>query len=517
MNGTDLFERGVRERPDDPAILYFEQEISFGAAAERAWGLAAALGELGLRPSDRLAVMLQNDPETAIAIHAAWHLGLIVTTLNPMSREREARNQLLDSGARAVVCLAELHPVATAAAEGTAVEHVIAVAGPGGAAIPPGALEFDRLASAGQRTEPAALPPDSPAFLAYTSGTIGTPKGAIVTHAAVVHNAEAMTEWWGLGEGDVTVALAPLFHITGLICHLATARASRTPLLLLHRFEPDECLRQVERRRGTFAIGPLTAYIAMLESPEFGRRDISSLSKVASGGAPVYPAVVERWERLTGAYIHNTYGLTESAAPSHMVPRERRAPIDAASGALSIGVTIPDTESKVMSLEGEREAEVGEVGQIVTRGAAVFPGYWERPEETAVALREGWLQTGDVGKRDADGWFYLVDRIKDMIVASGYKIWPRDVEEVLFRHPDVQEAAVVGVPDPYRGETVLAYVVLRDGGGASAEQLIVHCREQMAVYKAPREVRFVAELPKTSSGKTLRRALREGTLSNFRG
>jgi len=180
-------------------------------------------------------------------------------------------------------------------------------------------------------------------------------------------------------------------------------------------------------------------------------------------------------------------------------------------------VTISNTESKVMSLEGDREAEEGEIGQIVTRGAAVFPGYWERPEESAVALHDGWLQTGDVGKRDAQGWFFLVDRIKDMIVASGYKVWPRDVEEVLFRHPDVQEAAVVGVPDSYRGETVLAYVVLREGAGASAEQLIVHCREQIAVYKAPREVRFVAELPKTTSGKTLRRNLREDALSNSRG
>jgi long-chain acyl-CoA synthetase len=512
VTGADLFERGVRERPDDPAIFYFEQEVSFGAAAESAWGLAAALRELGLGPGERIALMLQNDPETAIAIHAAWHLGLIVTTINPMSRERETRQQLLDSGTRAAVCLADLHPVLAAAAQGTAVEHVVAVAGPEGAVIPPGALDFAQLAAPGARPDPVAVAPDSPAFLAYTSGTTGTPKGAIVTHAAVLHNAEVMTAWWGLGEGDVTVAVAPLFHITGLICHLATARASCTPLLLMHRFEPGECLSQIERRRGSFAIGPLTAYIAMLESPEFGRRDISSLTKVASGGAPVYPAVVERWEQLTGAYIHNTYGLTESAAPSHMVPREGRAPVDAASGALSIGVTIPDTESKVMSLEGEREAEDGEIGQIVTRGAAVFPGYWGRPEESAVALREGWLQTGDVGKRDAEGWFYLVDRIKDMIIASGYKVWPRDVEDVLFRHPEVQEAAVVGVPDEYRGETVLAYVVLREGAAAGAEQLIAHCREQMAVYKAPREVRFVAELPKTTSGKTLRRALREGAV-----
>jgi long-chain acyl-CoA synthetase len=515
VDGRELFELGVHERPEEAAIFYFEQEIGFRVAAERAWGLAERLrGELGLQPGDRLALMAQNDPAVPIAVHAAWHCGLIVTTINPMSRERETRNQLLDAGARAVICLEELHPTLAGALAGTAVEHVVTVAGPEGTGTPAGAIDFEALAAPGERPEPAALQEADPAFLAYTSGTTGPPKGAIVTHAAVVHNAQVMSDWWGLGEGDVTVALAPLFHITGLVCHLASARASRTPLLLMHRFEPAECLRQIERRRGSFSIGPLTAYIAMLECPSFGERDISSLTKVASGGAPVYPAVVERWRERTGAYMHNTYGLTETAAPSHMVPAGQRAPVDAASGALSIGISIPDTESKVMSLEGGEEVADGEVGQILTRGAAVFPGYWGRRQESAEALHDGWLETGDVGKRDAEGWFYLVDRIKDMIVASGYKIWPRDVEDVLFRHPAVQEAAVVGVPDSYRGETVLAYVVLRQGAEAGAAELIEHCRTEMAVFKAPREVRFVAELPKTTSGKTLRRNLREDAVSD---
>jgi long-chain acyl-CoA synthetase len=223
----------------------------------------------------------------------------------------------------------------------------------------------------------------------------------------------------------------------------------------------------------------------------------------------VYPAVVERWEKATGVYMHNTYGLTETAAPSHLVPAGARAPVDAESGALSIGVPIPGTESRIVSVDDGSELGPDEIGEILTRGPAVTPGYWGRPQETAEALDDGWLHTGDVGKRDADGWFYLVDRIKDMINVSGYKVWPRDVEDVLYQHPDVLESCVVGVADAYRGERVRAYVALRPGADATPEDLIAHCRRVLAVYKAPREVVVLDEIPKTQSGKALRRELRE--------
>jgi long-chain acyl-CoA synthetase len=549
-NGNELFERGVAARPEEPGLLYFDTTISFRDAAERAWALAAALRGLGLRPGERLALMLQNGPATVIAIHAAWHVGAVVTAINPMSKPAEVRHQLIDSGARIVVCLESLHPVVLEAlgpgdeadtapgGAAPAVEQVITVSelawldsmppaliGSRRRACP-GALDLETLCAEPAEPRPAAVDPDSPALLAYTSGTTGTPKGAIVTHRALIHNGEAMRDWGDLGEGDVTVAMAPLFHITGLVCHLAAARASATPLLLMHRFEPGEFLRLVERRRGTYVIGPLTAFIALLEHPDFGRRDLASLTKVASGGAPVFPAVVDRWESLTGNYLHNTYGLTESAAPSHLVPRGERAPVDPESGALSIGRPIADTESKIVLVDDERqaapgeatpageevEAAPGELGEIVTRGPAVTPGYWGRPEETAHAIRDGWLHTGDVGRRDADGWFYIVDRIKDMIVVSGYKVWPRDVEDALYAHPAVQEAAVVGEPDDYRGETVAAHVVLRPGEDATVEELIAHCRERLAVYKAPHVVHLVDELPKTASGKVLRRELRTGAV-----
>ena len=528
-NGNGLFERAVAARPDDPGILYFDAAISFRAAAEQAWALATSLRGLGLGPGDRVALMLQTGPAVPIAIHAVWHLGGVATAINPMSKAGEVGHQLRDSGARAVICLEGHHATVAEAAAGTAVEHLITVSEldwleeiPPALADSrrlecPGALRLLDLCAGPAAADPAPVEPDSPALLAYTSGTTGTPKGAIVTHAALIHNGEAMSAWGELGPGDVTVAMAPLFHITGLVCHLATARASATPLLLMHRFEPAEFLRLVERWRGTYVIGPLTAFIALLEHPDLGTRDFSSLTKVASGGAPVFPAVVERWESLTGNYIHNTYGLTETTAPSHMVARGERAPIDPESGALSIGRPIADTDSKILAFAeeggapGERaEAPDGDLGEIATRGPAVTPGYWGRPEETAAAIQGGWLHTGDVGKRDADGWFYIVDRIKDMIVVSGYKVWPRDVEDALIAHPAVREVAVVGEPDPYRGETVAAHVVLRAGAEATGtDELIAHCRERLAVYKAPHLVHLVDELPKTASGKTLRRELRK--------
>ena len=526
MLGDELFERAVRERPGDSAFLYFDTAIGVAEAAAMAHSLAVALrGELGLRPGDRVALMLQNVPQFPIAVHAVWRCGGVVTSVNPMNKERELRHQLSDSGARIVICLESLYPVVAAAREGTAVEHLITVSElemldevPAALAGHerhecPGAVPFETLAgtdanaaAAGEGAVEVDL--DSPAFVTYTSGTTGLPKGAINTHRAVIHNAEAMTAWGSLGPGDVTVALAPLFHITGLVCHLATARASCSPLLLLHRFEAGEILRLIERWRGSYVIGPLTAFIAMLDHPSIGARDLSSLTKVGSGGAPVYASVVERWEAATGAYMHNTYGLTETAAPSHMVPFGTRAPVDPETGALSIGRPIADTESRLAGLEGG-DAAAGEEGEILTRGPGVTPGYWQRPEETAAALEDGWLHTGDVGKRDAEGWFYLVDRIKDMINVSGYKVWPREVEDALFRHPGVAEASVVGAPDAYRGEIPVAYVVARGGVSVSEDEVIAHCRDQLAVYKSPRRVVFVDEIPKTLTGKALRRELRK--------
>jgi long-chain acyl-CoA synthetase len=264
----------------------------------------------------------------------------------------------------------------------------------------------------------------------------------------------------------------------------------------------------IERHRCTYTIGSITVFIAMMNAPTARERDISTLRKVVSGGAPIAPSTVEAFEKQFGAYIHSIYGLTEATSQTHCVPIGARAPVDETSGALSVGVPMFNTMCRVVD-EERREVPVGEVGELVISGPMIVPGYWDKPEETEHAMPGGALHTGDVGMMDADGWFYIVDRKKDLINASGYKIWPREVEDVLYAHEAVREAAVVGVPHEYRGETVKAFVSLKPGFQVDAGTLIGFCKERMAAYKYPREIEFVEDLPKTASGKILRRELRD--------
>jgi len=315
-----------------------------------------------------------------------------------------------------------------------------------------------------------------------------------------------------IDEKDVVLGVAPLFHVTGEVSHLAVATLLGIPVVLYYRFDPAETLRLIEQWKVSFTVASITVYIALLSHPDIKKRNLSSFVKAYSGGAPVSEATVNQFKDLTGLYLYNVYGMTETNSPSHIVPWGARAPVDPESGALSVGVPLPNCVIKIMDLEeGTRELAPGEVGEIVDSGPIVIPGYWEKPEETAHAIRNGWLYTGDVGKMDENGWFYVVDRKKDMIVASGYKVWPRDVEDVIYQHPAVKETAVVGEPDPYRGETVKAFVALKEGmeNEITPEEIISFCKARMAAYKYPRTVEFVSEIPKTLTGKFLRRKLRE--------
>jgi long-chain acyl-CoA synthetase len=524
----DLFEGQARARPDRPAFHYFDSTLTYAEVDRAADSLADALQDLDVAPGDRVALYLQNVPQFAMAQYAAWKAGGIVVPLNPMFREAELRTHLQDAGATVLVCLESLYAgTARAALPGTPVRHVVTTSeldwlAPGaprpgvlaGARRLPcdGTLDLAALAArppAGRR-RPRPGPGDV-AYLTYTSGTTGPPKGAMNTHANVVHQAQLYATWMRLGPGDVVLGVAPLFHITGMVAHLAAAAAAGAPVVLFYRFEAGEALRLVERWGATFTIGSITVFIAMADHPDVRARRLGTLRAVYSGGAPVAPAIIERFRERTGPYIHNVYGLTETTSPSHAVPLGRQAPVDPATGALSIGIPVPGAEARIVDLDtGETELEPGEPGEIVIRGPMVVAGYWGRPEETAHAIRGGWLHTGDVGTRDADGWFYLVDRKKDLINAAGYKVWPREVEDVLCGHPAVKEAAVVGVPDDYRGETVKAFVAIRRDAAepVTPGELVEFCRARLAVYKCPRQVEIVAEIPKTPSGKLLRRLLR---------
>jgi long-chain acyl-CoA synthetase len=524
-NALDMFRAAAARHPGRTSILYFDRSLSLGEVDAATDALAAALVELGVRPGDRVAVYLQNIPQFVLALVAAWKAGAVMVSVNPMNKARELTYLLTDSGASVLITLDSLYTETAADVIATgdtsirvsittneldylAGERPRLFAG-STKTSPAGTLDFVGLIEShkGQSVPTPKFGPKDVAFLTYTSGTTGPPKGAMNTHGNVVFNSQAYRTWMSLNADDVVLGAAPLFHITGLIAAITVAFAVPMPLVLGFRFDPTTVLELIERHRPTFTVAAITAFIALMNDASFPERDVSSLRKVYSGGAPIAPSIVERFETAVGAYIHNIYGLTETTSPSHGVPMGARAPVDPTSGALSVGVPIFDTIVEVVD-ENRQPVAVGEIGEFVTSGPQVVPGYWNKPEETAHALPGGKLHTGDVGFMDAEGWFYVVDRKKDQINASGYKVWPREVEDVLYEHPAVREAAVIGVPDEYRGETVKAFVSLRPGASATPAELIAFCKERMAAYKYPRQIDFVDELPKTVTGKILRRELR---------
>jgi len=525
--GLAMFLDTAKNLPNQAAIYYFDQSMSYAELDRKSTAFAAALQEQGVVAGDRVALYLQNIPQFLIAIYGIWKLGGIVVICSPMLKQHELEYHLNDSGSKGLVCMESLYEtVAHHAVPNTQVKFVVTTSELDYAGDPPPPLlaaskkqrfaeTLDMLALldkfTGATVEPAKLTISDIAFLTYTSGTTGKPKGAMNTHGNVAFNATVYKEWAQLSKDDVVIGVAPFFHITGLVAHLAVAALTGMPIIMFYRFDPATMLRLTEKWRGSFTVAAITVFIALMNSPELKNYDVSSMKKIYSAGAPVSPAIVDNFEKATGVYLHNLYGLTETTSPSHAVPLGKRSPVDADSGALSVGVPIPNTICKIIDTDTGAELPPGEVGELITKGPEVVPGYWQKPEETANAIRDGYLYTGDVAKMDEDGWFFIVDRKKDMIIVSGYKVWPRDVEDVLYQHPAVREAGVIGIPDAYRGETVKAYVALKSGyeGKVTPEELIEFCKERMANYKYPRFIEFLDEVPKTPTGKYLRRELRD--------
>jgi long-chain acyl-CoA synthetase len=521
-----LFRAALSRAPQVEAIRYFDGVLTLAQLDAASDALAVALGEAGFAPGDRMAVYTQNDPAFVVGLLGVWKAGGIAVAINPMNKARELTYLLADSGASALLCLADLYETVArqviAGGEGVAVRTVIT-----GSALdwqtrndarvfddarrtrPEGTLDLLDLIDrySGRAPEAPAPGPDDVAILTYTSGTTGVPKGAMNTHANLAFNSQTYRDWMGLTEADSVLGVAPLFHITGLVGHVGLALLLPCPLVLAHRFHPEVVLEAIREHRPTFTVGAITVFVSLAGIEGVTKDDWSSFRMLYSGGAAIAPAVIDRFEQQTGLYIHNIYGLTETNSPSHGVPLGTRAPVDPNSGALSVGVPTFNTVVRILDEDGE-ELPVGEIGEIATSGPQVVPGYWNKPEATEASLPGGELRTGDVGFMDSDGWYYLDDRKKDMINAAGYKVWPREVEDVLYGHPAVREAAVVGVPDEYRGETVKAFVSLHRGESVAEAELIEYCRGQMAAYKYPRSIEFIDELPKTTTGKILRRELR---------
>jgi long-chain acyl-CoA synthetase len=521
-----LFRASVARAPDSEAIRYFDGRITFAELDASSDALAVGLQASGLVAGERVALYLQNVPQFVIGLLATWKAGAVAVSINPMNRERELAYQLADSGASVLISLESLFDrVARTVVPGTGVRVVVTTSeldhqtrcdprlfAPGAPFCPEGTagvVDMGELTARYAGRVPPLVEPTAAdlAVLTYTSGTTGPPKGAMTTHGNMASNAQVYRDWMGLRADDVVLGMAPLFHITGMIGHVAVALLTGMPLVLAYRFDPGVVLDAIAEHRPTFTVGAITAFIALLDTPGADRDRFRSLRVLYSGGAPISPTAVAAVREATGVALHNIYGLTETTSPSHAVPLGAETPVDPTSGALSVGVPVPGTVVRIVDEDG-RDVPVGELGELVTKGPQVVAGYWNKPEETANAIRDGWFFTGDVGFMDPDGWFFVVDRKKDQINASGYKVWPREVEDVLAEHPAVREAAVVGVPDEYRGETVKAFVSLKAGTAATPEELIAHCRERMAAYKYPRSVEVVGELPKTVTGKILRRELR---------
>jgi long-chain acyl-CoA synthetase len=522
-DALSMFRAGVERDPDGVALQYFDGSVTRRELDEATDAMAAGLLAEGFSPGDRLAVYLQNVPQFVMAMVATWKAGGVMVSINPMSRTRELSYLLKDSGATVLLSLDTLYDeVARDVVPDTDVRLVLTTSG-----LDLQTRDDERLFAGvtrqrhegttdllefvgshrGKTPPPVNLGPDDVAFLTYTSGTTGVPKGAMNTHRNVVFTAQVYRDWVHAGRDGAIFGVAPLFHITGLIGHVAVSMLVPAPLVLAYRFEPQVVLDAFLEHRPAFTIGAITAFSALLNAPGFSKEHFDSFTSIYSGGAAISPAAERGFMEATGKQVHNAYGLTETTSPMTVTPFGSPSPVDPTSGALSVGVPAPNTIVRIQGDDGQ-DLPLGEVGEIVADGPQVVAGYWGKPEETAAGLPGGALKSGDVGFMDPQGWVFIVDRKKDMINASGYKVWPREVEDVLAEHPAVRESAVVGVPDERRGETVKAFVSLKPGASATEEDLVAHCRERMAAYKYPRSVVLLDELPKTVTGKILRRELR---------
>ncbi|WAH41015.1 long-chain fatty acid--CoA ligase [Alicyclobacillus fastidiosus] len=500
----------VRQYPDHEAISFYGVTMTYSALQGAVRAFAASLQRRGLQRGERVAIMLPNCPQYVIAYYGILTAGGIVTQVNPMSVERELEHLFRDSGSTYAVVLDALYPRLKAVQARTAVKEVIVVAlEPTQAAFHPDVM-FDSFLAEGFAAPLAPVvidPAQDVAILQYTGGTTGRSKGAMLTHknlvANVVQSAEFFQDVLKPAQERCLSAL-PLFHVFGMTSCMNLTLYMGSTLILLPRFQPAEVLATIERERATTFPGVPTMYVALTHHQDISPEKLASLNTCNSGGAPMPLELMNQFEQKTGATVLEGYGLSESSPVTHCNPSFGvRKPG-------SIGLPFPSTEFKVVDVEtGTQEVPTGELGELIVRGPQVMKGYWNMPEETAQVLRDGWLYTGDIARVDEDGYAYIVDRKKDLIIASGYNIYPRDIEEVLYEHPDVIEAVVIGVADDYRGETVKAFVVPKPGATITVEQLEAYCRKNLAPYKVPKYFEFRSELPKSAVGKILRRQLRE--------
>lgn len=525
---VEAWRERVGANPDRPAIAYFDAALSALEVDRMSDALGAALQHRGVVAGDRVGIHLQNIPQYALAMLALWKIGAAAVVLNPMYFGRELRLPVEDSGAVGIIATDRDVPAIRDSVTGTDAAWILSTSERDlQTRNDPRALGGDESIDvsgdgdlvelidefSGRSPAPVAVAPDDLALLTYTSGTTGPPKGAMNSHANVVAVARSFADFAGVAPGDVVLAIAPLFHITGAVINATLALITGATLVFTGRFRPAVVLEAFSEHGVTFTIGSITAYNALMRLDEAGPEHFAAVKSLYSGGAPIPPSTVDRFQERFGHYLHNAYGMTETTSGVIAVPPGRRAPVDESSGTLSIGIPLPGIDASVVGAgvmgAADRPLPPGEQGELVLSGPQIVSGYWRNEAATAGAMPGGRLHTGDVAVLDEAGWVYLVDRLKDQINTSGYKVWPREVEDALYQHEAVFEAAVVGLPDEYRGEKVVAFVSLKAGHTATEDDLVAFAAARLAAYKRPTEVRLLGELPKTQTGKIRRRELRD--------
>ncbi|MCZ7564470.1 MAG: long-chain fatty acid--CoA ligase [Burkholderiales bacterium] len=495
MNIAEHVERAARRDPDHAAIVFEGTPVSYGVLDMCASALADSLRKHGVQRGDRVALYLPNIPAFPLAYVAAQKVGAIAVSINSIFKSDEVRYIVNDARAKVVFTTAELLPNLPRP-ECPSVEHTVLCEG-----REPDEITLDDWLSMGSPAFRANnMQPDDPAVLLYSSGTTGFPKGVTLTHNNIVTNIRTAAKYSGYRRDDRLACFLPLFHVFGQNYIMNGCFEAGATLALFRRFVPDQVLDAVHRQKITLFFAVPTIYITLL-GMDLAKYDLSSIRYDFSAAATMPQEISRRWTERFGRPIYEGYGLTECspfAAYNHLTKHKFG----------SVGTAVEGFELKIFD-DNDQEAPRGEWGEIVIRGPGVMKGYWGKPEDTDRALRGGWLHSGDVGRMDEEGYVYIVDRVKDMINVSGFKVWPAEVEHVLYRHPAVKEVAVYGAPDPVKGEQVRVALVPREGKRVTPEEIVQYCRDHLAVYKAPERVDVVTELPKSATGKILKRVLRD--------
>jgi len=526
---SDLLRNTAKNYPEHVAIIYYDREMTYRELDHAVDSFATALDGLGVKKGDKVALFLPNIPQFVIAYYGAIRIGAIETAISPLYKEREVEHQLLDSEAETIVILDALYPVLNKVLARTEVKRVIvtklreymprlkAFLGSKLKKIPSYEVErkegiyFFQELLIKYGTNPPKIdtdPKEDLVALQYTGGTTGISKGAMLTHMNLVSNAVMCDEWLKGEKGkDVFLTVLPLFHIYGMTTGMNAPIYLAGKMVMLPRFDARDTFKAIQKHRITVFCGAPTMYSMLLAHPDFKEYDLTSVRFCISGSAPLPPEIQKKWMEATGGVLVEGYGLTESSPVTHCNPLDRSMKTVKVG---SIGLPWPDTDAKIMDIEtGEKELGPGADGELVVKGPQVMKGYWKMAEESAAVLRGEWLYTGDIGKVDEDGYFYITDRKKDLIKYKGYSVYPREIEDVIYEHPAVKLCAVIGKPDPVASEIPKAFIVLKEGKTATADEIREFVNSKLAPYKAVREVEFRTELPMTLVGKVLRRVLQE--------